>query len=86
MSSSEYLGLVLLVAVAKVAVRTVTLANILLLRWCTCSLVLFRFLLIALALIDDGKFISVYGHTWKLSCSVMIFRHVLVLLLCYNCD
>jgi len=42
--------------------------------------------LIALALIEVGKFFSVYGHTWKLSCSVTIFHHVLVLLLSYNCD
>jgi len=33
-----------------------------------------------------GKFISVYGYTWKLSCSVTIFHHVLVLLLSYDCD
>jgi len=36
--------------------------------------------LIALALIEDGKFISVYGYTWK------IFHHILVLLLRWNCD
>jgi len=84
-SSSEYL---LLAAVVELAVRTVTLPNLLLLlfRWCTCLLVLFRMLLTALALIEDGKFISVYGYTWKLSCSLMIFRHVFVLLLRYNCD
>jgi len=51
-----------------------------------CSLVLFRFLLIALALIEDGKFISVYGCTWELSCFVVIFLHVYVLLLGYDCD
>ena len=40
--------------------------------------VLFRSLLITLALIEDGKFILVYGYTWKLSCSVTIVYHVLV--------
>jgi len=35
--------------------------------------------------IEDSKFISVYGYTWKLSCSLTIFHHVLVLLLSYNC-
>jgi len=59
-SSLEYL---LLAAVAEVAVRTVTLPNLLLFRWCTCLLVLFRLLLIALALTEDDKFISVYGYT-----------------------
>ena len=44
--------------------RTVTLPNLLLFRWCTCLLVLFRFLLIPLALIEDSKYISVYGYTW----------------------
>ena len=39
--------------------RTVTLPNLLLFRWCTCLLVLFR-LLIALALIDDGKVSSLW--------------------------
>jgi len=83
-SSSEYL---LLAAVAEVAVRTVTLPNLLLFWWCTCLLVLFRLLLIALALIEDSKFISVYGYTWKLSCSVTILHvGLLVLLLSYNCD
>jgi len=48
-STSEYL---LLVAVVEVAVRTVTLPDLLLFRWCTCLLVLFRLLLIALALIE----------------------------------
>jgi len=43
-------------------------------------MVLLRLLLIALALIEDGKFISVYGYKWKLSCSRTIFHHVLVLL------
>jgi len=47
---------------------------------------LFRLLFIALALIEDGKFISVYGYTWKLSWFVTIIHHVLVLLLSYNCD
>jgi len=42
--------------------------------------------LIALALIEDDKFDSVYGYTWKLSCSVTIFHHVLVVLLSCNCD
>jgi len=46
-----------------------------------CLLFLLRLLLIALALIEDGKFISVYGYTWILSCSLTIFHHVLVLLL-----
>ena len=49
-------------------------------------LVLFRLLLIALALFEDGKFISVYDDTWKFSCSFTIFHHVLVLLLSYKCD
>jgi len=80
-SSSEYL---LLAAAVEVAVRTVALPNLLLLRWCTCLLVLFRLLLIALALIEDDKFISVNGYTWKLSCSITIFHHVLVMLLRYN--
>jgi len=75
----------LLAAVVSVAVGTVTLPNLLLFRWWTCFLVLFRFL-IALALIEDDKFISVYGYTWKLSCPFTIFHHVLVLLLRYNCD
>ena len=66
--------------------RTVALPNFLLFRWYTCLLVLFRLLLIALALTDDGTFISVYGYTWKLSCSHTIFHHLLVLLLSYNCD
>jgi len=39
-----------------------------------------------LALIEDGKFISVKGYTWKLSWSVTIFHHILVLRLSYNCD
>jgi len=82
-SSSNYL---LLAAVVEVAVRTITLPNFLLFRWCTCLLVLFRLFLIALALIEDGKFISVYGYTWKLSCSLAIFHHALVLLLRCNCD
>jgi len=59
-SSSEYL---LLAVVVEVVVRTITLPNLLLFRWCTCLLVLFRLLLIALALIDDGQFMSVYGCT-----------------------
>jgi len=37
-----------------------------------------------LTIIEDGKFISVYGYTWKLSCSLTIFHHVHVLLLNYN--
>jgi len=49
-------------------------------------MVLFRLLLIALALIEDDKFISVYGYIWKVSCSITFFHHVLVLLLRYNCD
>jgi len=80
-SSSEYL---LLAAVVEVTVRTVTLPNLLLFRWGTCLLVLFT-LLIALAHIKDGKFILVYGYTWKLSCSLTIFYCVLVLLLSYKC-
>jgi len=75
---------VLLAAVVEVAVRIVTLPNLLLFRWCTCLLVLFRLLLIALALIDDGKFISVYGYTWKLGCSLAIFHHVGLLVLLLN--
>jgi len=35
---------------------------------------------------QDSKFISVYGYTWKLSFSLTIFQHVLVLLLPYNFD
>jgi len=54
-SSSEYL---LLAAIAEVAVRIVPLPNLQLSWCCTCLLVLFRLLLIALALIEDGKFIS----------------------------
>jgi len=42
-SSSKYL---LLAAVVEVAVRTVTLPNLLLFRWCTYLLVLSRYLLI----------------------------------------
>jgi len=53
-SSSEY---VLPAAVVEVAVKTVTFVNLLLFRWCMCLLVLFRLLLIALALTEDGKFI-----------------------------
>jgi len=41
-SSSEYL---LLAAVVEVAVRAVTLPNLLFFRWCKCLLVLFRLLL-----------------------------------------
>jgi len=67
-------------------VRTVMLRNLLLFRWCTCLLVLFRLLLIAFALLEDGKFISVYGYTWKFSCSLTIFHHANVLLLSYKCD
>jgi len=81
-SSSEYLSLAVVV---EVVVRTVTLHNLLLFRWCRCLLVLFR-LLIALALAEEDNFISVYGYTWKLSCYLTIFHHVLVLLLRYNCD
>ena len=84
-SSSEYLLLAAVVEVA-IAVRTITLPNLLLFRWCTCLLVVFRLLLIALALIEDGIFISVYGYTWKLSSSLTIFHHILVLLLRCNCD
>ena len=76
----------LLAAVVEVVVRTVTLPNLLLFRWCTRLLVLFRLLLIALALIDGGKFMLVYGYTWKLTCYVTIFHPVLVFLLSYNCD
>jgi len=70
----------------EVAVRTVMLPNVLLFRWCTYLLVLFRLLLIALTLFDNDKLISVYDYTWKLSCYLTIFHYVLVLLLCYNCD
>ena len=66
--------------------RTVMLPNLLLFRWYTYLLVLFRLLLIALALIEDDKFISVYGYTRKLSCYLTLFHYVLVFLLCYNCD
>jgi len=81
-SSSEYL--LLAAVVVEVAVRnfSVMLPNILLFRCCTCLL---RLLLIALALIESDKFITVYGYTFKLSCST-IFHCVLVLLLQYNCD
>jgi len=81
-SSSDYL---LLVAVVEVAVRTVTLPNLLLFRWCTFLLVLFR-LLLHKHLSKGNKFISVYGYTWKLSSSLTIFYHVFVSLLRYNCD
>jgi len=77
---------VLIAATAEVAVRTVTLPKLQLFWWCTCLLVLFRLLLIALALIEDGKLISIYGHTSKISCSVTNFHHVLVLPMSYNCD
>ena len=83
LSSSEYL---LLAAVVEVPMRIVTLPKLLLFRWCTCLLILFRVFSIALALVEDGKYISVYGCTWKLSCSPTIIHHVLVLLLSYNCD
>jgi len=83
LSSSECL---LLAAGVEVTVRSVTLPNSLLFRRCTCLLVLFRLLLIDLALVDDGKFISVYGYTWKLSCSLTIFHHLHALLLSYICD
>ena len=43
-------------------------------------------IVVALALIEVGKFISFYGYTWKLSCSFRIFHHVLVLLLRYTCE
>jgi len=46
----------------------------------------FRLLLITLALIDDGKILSVDGYTWKLSCSLTILHHLLFLLLSYNYD
>jgi len=60
--------------------KTVTFPKLLLFSWCIS-------LLIASALIKDGKFISVDGDIWKLTrCSVTIFHHVLVLLLSYNCD
>ena len=72
--SSEYL---LLAAVADEAVRSLMFPNLLLFWWCTCFLVLFRLLLIALALIEDCKFISVYSYTWQLSCSLAIFHHAL---------
>jgi len=40
-----------------------------------CLATLFWLLLIAtVALIKDGKFILVYGNTWKSSCSVTIFH------------
>jgi len=62
------------------------LPNLLLFMWCTYLLVLFRLLLVALALIEADKFISVYGYTWKSSCYLTIFHYVLVLLLRYSCD
>jgi len=49
--------------------------NLLVFRWCTCLFVLFRLLLITLALIEDDKFISIYGNTWKFSCSLTVFHH-----------
>jgi len=52
-SSSEYL-LLPFAAVVEIAVRTITLPNLVLfrsVRWCTCLLVLFKLLLMALALI-----------------------------------
>jgi len=52
-----------LAAIAEVAVRTLTLLNLPLFRWCTCLLVLFGLLFIALALIEDGKFFSVCSYT-----------------------
>ena len=77
-SSSQYLRWVLLAAVVEVVIcRYLGGARV---------CVLFRLLLIALTLIEDGKFISVNGYTWKLSWSVTIFHHKLVLLLSYNCD
>ena len=81
-SSSEYL---LHAATVEVAVRTVTLPNLLLFRWFACLLVLLRLLLIALALTKDDKFTSVYDYTCELSC-LTISHHLLVLLLHYNCD
>jgi len=42
--------------------------------------------LIALALIEGGKYISVYSYTWESSSSLTIFHHVLVLLLSSSCD
>jgi len=42
--------------------------------------------MIALALIEGDKYISVYGYTCKFSWSVTIFHHVLIFLLSYNCD
>ena len=57
--------LYLIAAAVEVAVRAVTLLYfflVLLFRCCTCLLVLFRLLLIALALIEDDKFFSVYGY------------------------
>jgi len=63
-SSSEYL-LLPFAAVVEIAVRTITLPNLLLfrsVRWCTCLLVLFKLLLMALALIEDYKFICLWLH------------------------
>jgi len=68
-NSSEYL---LLAAVVEAAVRTHTLPNLLLFRCCTCFLlVLLRLLLIDLALILDGKFISLYGYIEE----IKLFSH-----------
>jgi len=66
-NSSEYLGSVLLAAVAEVAVRIFTLPNLLVFRWCTCLLLLFRLLLIALVLtvlrmVILSQFVATHGN------------------------
>jgi len=45
-----------------------------------------QFFVDRLSTIEEGIFISVYGYTWKSSCSFTIFHHVFGLLLSYNCD
>ena len=47
-----------------------------------CLFVLFRLLLIAFALIEAGKFTSVYDYTRKISSSLAIFHHVGYLFCC----
>ena len=76
--SSEYL---LLAAVAEVAVRTVKLSNLVLFRWCTCLLFL-GFVQIVVDPLSNPRIVNLpqfYGYTWKLSCSLTIFYHVLYL-------
>jgi len=42
--------------------------------------------LVALALIEGGKYTSVYGYTWESNISLTIYHHVLALLLSSSCD